>query len=467
MIRRVVTALLEGVALGTLQYAPFAPATGYAAFFTVLVYLGALTLLPARGGRRSSRRRDGAGRGGARRSSSRPAAHDPPRRRLGAARRGAADPQRPRRRRAGARGVGGRGGRGRRARRSRAHAGRGVLMPGLVNAHCHLELSYLRGRLPKGAGFVPWVESVVLARGTVPEEQMAAATAAGVAELKECGHHRRGRRVQHARRRCPAAGRAPARGGPARAAGLGPGGGGAGADRRAGPDRRGRARAGGVRLAAHAPHSVSPALLALLVEGGGPAGIHLAESPDEVAFLQAGDGAWGAFLERRGLGHVRFPPPRASPVAYADAAGALHPGLIAAHCVQAGADDLRLLARRGVHVAVCPRSNLAPRRGPAAAPGDARGRHQRVRGHGQPGQRGHPERARRRGRAAPRVPRRPARAARGDRHPERRRRPRARRHGRDRPGMAAALAYAPSPAVVDDPEAFVVSGRARLRPVAA
>ena len=46
MMRRVITALLEGVALGTLQYAPFAPATGYAAFFTVLLYLGALTLLP-------------------------------------------------------------------------------------------------------------------------------------------------------------------------------------------------------------------------------------------------------------------------------------------------------------------------------------------------------------------------------------------------------------------------------------
>jgi hypothetical protein len=46
MMRRVVTALLEGVALGTLQYAPFAPVTGYVAFFTVLVYLGALSLLP-------------------------------------------------------------------------------------------------------------------------------------------------------------------------------------------------------------------------------------------------------------------------------------------------------------------------------------------------------------------------------------------------------------------------------------
>ena len=41
-------ALLEGVALGTLQHAPFAPVTGYVAFFVVLVYLIALTLLPRR-----------------------------------------------------------------------------------------------------------------------------------------------------------------------------------------------------------------------------------------------------------------------------------------------------------------------------------------------------------------------------------------------------------------------------------
>jgi hypothetical protein len=46
VMRRVVTTLLEGVALGTLQHAPLAPVTGYVAFFVVLVYLVALTLLP-------------------------------------------------------------------------------------------------------------------------------------------------------------------------------------------------------------------------------------------------------------------------------------------------------------------------------------------------------------------------------------------------------------------------------------
>jgi cytosine/adenosine deaminase-related metal-dependent hydrolase len=30
-----------------------------------------------------------------------------------------------------------------------------VLLPGLVNAHCHLELSHLRGRLDRGRGFAP------------------------------------------------------------------------------------------------------------------------------------------------------------------------------------------------------------------------------------------------------------------------------------------------------------------------
>jgi hypothetical protein len=46
LTRRVLTALLEGVALGTLQHEPFAPATGYVAFFTVVLYLAGLALLP-------------------------------------------------------------------------------------------------------------------------------------------------------------------------------------------------------------------------------------------------------------------------------------------------------------------------------------------------------------------------------------------------------------------------------------
>jgi hypothetical protein len=42
----VLLALLEGVTLGTLSQAPLSPATGYAAFATVLLFLVGLAMLP-------------------------------------------------------------------------------------------------------------------------------------------------------------------------------------------------------------------------------------------------------------------------------------------------------------------------------------------------------------------------------------------------------------------------------------
>jgi cytosine/adenosine deaminase-related metal-dependent hydrolase len=54
---------------------------------------------------------------------------------------------------------------------------------------------------------------------------------------------------------------------------------------------------------------------------------------------------------------VIFAPPRTTPVRYLEDLGALHAGLVAAHCVHVDAGDRALLARRGVFVAVCPRSN--------------------------------------------------------------------------------------------------------------
>jgi len=44
--RRVVAALVDGVTLGTIGSAPDAPATGYVAFFTTLLFLIGLALLP-------------------------------------------------------------------------------------------------------------------------------------------------------------------------------------------------------------------------------------------------------------------------------------------------------------------------------------------------------------------------------------------------------------------------------------
>lgn len=111
-----------------------------------------------------------------------------------------------------------------------------------------------------------------------------------------------------------------------------------------------------VRLAAHAPHSVSPALFEGLRTRGGPAALHLAESETESRFLGGQESEWTAFLAER-VGDVPFEPPRTSPVRYVSDLGVLHPRLVAAHCVRADAADKALLARAGVHVAICPRSN--------------------------------------------------------------------------------------------------------------
>jgi cytosine/adenosine deaminase-related metal-dependent hydrolase len=236
--------------------------------------------------------------------------------------------------------------------------GPGVLLPGLVNAHCHLELSHLHGAAPLGEGFVPWVEGLVTARPRFSDEEAARATASALASLEERGTAAVGdvsNRLVHLDLLAASTLRAVVflevlAWDPARAEETG----------RWIDDQLSAAHEEervDVRLAAHAPHSVSPALLRHLVARGGLGALHLAESPEEVRFLESGDGPWAAFLARRGLGDVPFRPPGTSPVQYADSLGLLHSGLLAAHGVQLDAADREILARRGVSVVLCPRSN--------------------------------------------------------------------------------------------------------------
>ena len=42
--------------------------------------------------------------------------------------------------------------------------GSAAILPGLVNAHAHLELSWLRGRVPPGGDFLTWVGHLMRAR---------------------------------------------------------------------------------------------------------------------------------------------------------------------------------------------------------------------------------------------------------------------------------------------------------------
>lgn len=58
----------------------------------------------------------------------------------------------------------------------------GILLPGMVNVHCHLELSYLRGAIPEGCGFAGFAAAMGKTRGRSPlEEQLQAIRAADAA----------------------------------------------------------------------------------------------------------------------------------------------------------------------------------------------------------------------------------------------------------------------------------------------
>ena len=46
----------------------------------------------------------------------------------------------------------------------------GLLVPGFVNSHCHLELSHLKGAIPTGSGLIPFIEGVLTLRDYPQDE---------------------------------------------------------------------------------------------------------------------------------------------------------------------------------------------------------------------------------------------------------------------------------------------------------
>ena len=63
---------------------------------------------------------------------------------------------------------------------------KGLLTPGFVNCHCHLELSHMKGLIPEGTGLVDFVFNVVTRR-TASEEEILAAVAQAEAAMKAAG----------------------------------------------------------------------------------------------------------------------------------------------------------------------------------------------------------------------------------------------------------------------------------------
>lgn len=62
----------------------------------------------------------------------------------------------------------------------------GILSPGFINCHCHLELSHMKGKIPQGTGLVDFVYRVVTER-QASEETISHAIAAAEENMLDCG----------------------------------------------------------------------------------------------------------------------------------------------------------------------------------------------------------------------------------------------------------------------------------------
>jgi len=62
----------------------------------------------------------------------------------------------------------------------------GVIVPGFINTHCHLELSHMKGRIDTGTGLLPFLRQVVQFRD-IPEEEILAAIERADEEMQREG----------------------------------------------------------------------------------------------------------------------------------------------------------------------------------------------------------------------------------------------------------------------------------------
>ncbi len=65
--------------------------------------------------------------------------------------------------------------------------GEQILLPGLINAHCHLDYTMLRGKIQPQQSFTDWVRAINTAKSALSEEDYLAAISNGIAEAQRFG----------------------------------------------------------------------------------------------------------------------------------------------------------------------------------------------------------------------------------------------------------------------------------------
>lgn len=232
-----------------------------------------------------------------------------------------------------------------------------LLLPGFVNAHCHLSLSALHEKVPRCESFTDWVRALLKDNMQLPWDERVQAMKSGAQEMLESGVTTLADFMSHPE--------------------LFP-------EYAALPFRQilflevlgfkksmveevlnrvtsiltsqnPKGDLLQLGLAPHAPYSVSPALFRelkkLATRYDCSYTCHVAEFPEEIRFLKEGGGELQKFLTERGVIDDDWQPPGMSPVRYLDEVGVLD-AMIGVHLNHID-DDVELLAAHNARAVFC------------------------------------------------------------------------------------------------------------------
>jgi len=239
--------------------------------------------------------------------------------------------------------------------------GEAVLLPGLVNAHSHLEYTALRGFL-EDVAFFPWVRALTAAKASLDADdwlwsarlgalECAASGITTLADNSDAGVTMRvlsesGLRGTVYQELFGIDDREPV--GPILAALQA---------KIAAHQKYASARVA-VGVSPHALYTIRPALFAAINAYAAaehlPTSVHIAESPAESLLTELGTGPFAEMYARRG---ITWETPHLTPTAYAASLGALGSSALAIHCVHQTPKDVALLCEAGAASIHCPKSN--------------------------------------------------------------------------------------------------------------
>ncbi|MDQ4121985.1 MAG: amidohydrolase family protein [Acidobacteriota bacterium] len=242
--------------------------------------------------------------------------------------------------------------------------GEAAILPGLVNAHTHLELTAMRGFLDDVEhDFYSWLRKLTIARAEkMKADDLLASAMGGAIEAARAGITCLADICTQASESITALKNVGLRG--------------IIYQEITGPDQKSaeqkfeqlrdqvaacreiETRKVKIGVTPHAPYSVSPKLFQLATDfalsENLPVTIHVAESADEDEFLRHGSGLFSGFYDSQG---IEWNAPGISPIEYLHSIGALRTAPLLAHCVRVSEGDLEIVSETRSRIAHCPKSN--------------------------------------------------------------------------------------------------------------